>query len=72
MRHVSAKRRGMVLLAVLWVVAAMGLAVTGIVKMVRSEIKAAGMQRQPVACAAKFEDDAQGARQWPAKVACHF
>jgi general secretion pathway protein K len=45
----------MVLLAVLWVVAAMGLAATGIVKMVRSEIKAAGMQRQILIASARAD-----------------
>lgn len=39
-------QRGVALIAVLWLVAAMGLIITGIVQSVRSEAKIAGMQRQ--------------------------
>lgn len=38
--------RGVALVAVLWLVAAMGLIITGIVKAVRTEIQTAAMQRQ--------------------------
>ena len=38
--------RGMALIAVLWLVAAMGLIITGIANAVRSEVKTAGLQRQ--------------------------
>jgi general secretion pathway protein K len=55
MKRPGPRRRGMALLAVLWVVAAMGLAVTGIVQMVRSEIKAAGLQRQILVASAKAD-----------------
>ncbi len=55
MKRHSVPRRGMALLAVLWVVAAMGLAVTGIVQMVRNEIKAAGMQRQILLASTKAD-----------------
>jgi len=55
MKRLRPPRRGMALLAVLWVVAAMGLAVTGIVKMVRNEIKAAGVQRQVLIASARAD-----------------
>lgn len=42
----TARPRGVALIAVLWLVAAMGLIITGIVQSVRSEIKTASFQRQ--------------------------
>ncbi len=39
-------QRGVALIAVLWMVAAMGLIITGIVQAVRSEVRTAGLQRQ--------------------------
>lgn len=44
--------RGMALIAVLWLVAAMGLIVTGVVQSVRSEVRMAGTQRQGVVASA--------------------
>ncbi len=41
-------RRGVALIAVLWLVAAMSLIITGIVQSVRSEIRTVGVQRQAV------------------------
>ena len=55
MKHLRAPRRGMALLAVLWVVAAMALVVTGLVQMVRGEIKSAGLQRQTVIAGARAD-----------------
>lgn len=55
MRQLTSPRRGMALLAVLWVVAAMALAATGIVQMVRNEIKAAGLQRQMLVAGARAD-----------------
>ena len=55
MRQRRSPRRGMALLAVLWVVAAMALAATGIVHMVRNEIKAAGLQRQILVAGARAD-----------------
>jgi len=55
MKRLSPPQRGLALLAVLWVVAAMGLAVTGIVHMVRNEIKAAGLERQIVMASARAD-----------------
>jgi len=46
MRRKPSASRGMALIAVLWMVAAMGLIVTGLVKSVRTEISSGGMQRQ--------------------------
>lgn len=48
MKHVDNKRRascGLALVAVLWIVAAMGLIVTGVVKSLRTEIVSSGHQR---------------------------
>lgn len=42
------RQRGVALLAVLWLVAAMGLIITGIVKSVRGEIRTISLQRQAV------------------------
>lgn len=55
MKRHSPPQRGLALLAVLWVVAAMALAVTGIVQMVRNEIKAAGLERQIVMASARAD-----------------
>lgn len=55
MRRAPLREHGMALLAVLWVVAAMSLAVTGIVHMVRSEIKTASLQRQILIANAKAD-----------------
>ena len=44
----STGQRGVALIAVLWLVAAMGLIVNGVVQSVRSEIRMAAMQRQSV------------------------
>ena len=40
--------RGVALIAVLWLVSAMGLIITGVVQAVRSEVRTAGVQRQMV------------------------
>lgn len=48
MKSLGTNQRGMALLAVLWMVAAMGLIVTGIVQSVRMEAKTAGSHRQVV------------------------
>lgn len=45
MKNPGTKQRGVALIAVLWLVAAMGLIITGIVKAVRSEARTAGLQR---------------------------
>lgn len=45
MRH-TLNRRGMALIAVLWLVAAMSLILTGVVRSVRTEAHTAGLQRQ--------------------------
>ena len=45
---VRAAQRGVALIAVLWLVAAMSLIITGIVQSVRSEIRTVGVQRQAV------------------------
>ena len=44
----KAAQKGVALIAVLWLVAAMSLIITGIVQSVRSEIRTAGVQRQSV------------------------
>ena len=46
MKNPRAAQRGVALIAVLWMVAAMGLIITGIVQAVRSEVRTAGLQRQ--------------------------
>lgn len=46
MRNIWVNQRGVALIAVLWMVAAMGLIITGIVQAVRSEVRTAGLQRQ--------------------------
>lgn len=48
MKKIGLTQRGVALIAVLWLVSAMGLIITGIVKAVRSEIQIAGLQRQTV------------------------
>lgn len=55
MKRHKPPRRGMALLAVLWVVAAMALAVSGLVQMVRNEIKSAGLQRQILIAGARAD-----------------
>ena len=52
MRGRRVAQRGVALIAVLWLVAAMGLIVTGIVQAVRSEARTAGLQRQTVVATA--------------------
>ena len=52
MKNINATQRGMALIAVLWLVAAMGLIITGIVQSVRGEIKIAGSQRQALVAGA--------------------
>jgi general secretion pathway protein K len=47
--------RGMALLAVLWMVAALGLLITGIVHSVRSEVKVSGSQRQVLIASARAD-----------------
>lgn len=46
MKNPGMAQRGVALIAVLWLVAAMGLIITGIVQAVRSEVRSAGLQRQ--------------------------
>lgn len=46
MRNSGVAQRGVALIAVLWLVAAMGLIITGVVQAVRSEARSAGLQRQ--------------------------
>ena len=46
MRGTRVAQRGVALIAVLWLVAAMGLIITGIVQAVRNEVRTAGQQRQ--------------------------
>lgn len=55
MKRIYPPRRGMALLAVLWVVAAMALAATGLVQMVRNEVKSAGLQRQILIAGARAD-----------------
>ena len=50
--RVQMTQRGMALIAVLWLVAAMGLIITGVVQSVRSEVRTAGTQRQAVVAGA--------------------
>lgn len=45
----SVAQRGMALIAVLWLVAAMGIIIAGVVQSVRGEIKTVGLQRQALA-----------------------
>lgn len=52
MRNPLVAQRGVALIAVLWMVAAMGLIITGIVQSVRSEVRTAGLQRQTVVASA--------------------
>lgn len=52
MRIPGVTQRGVALIAVLWMVAAMGLIITGIVQSVRSEVRSAGLQRQTVVASA--------------------
>src|SRR5665647_3436172 len=52
MRNPRVAQRGVALIAVLWMVAAMGLIITGIVQSVRSEVRSAGLQRQTVVASA--------------------
>ena len=44
--------RGVALIAVLWLVAAMGLIITGVVQSVRSEVRTVGLQRQTLVASA--------------------
>jgi len=46
MRNPRVSQRGVALIAVLWLVAAMGLIITGVVQAVRSEAQTTGLQRQ--------------------------
>ena len=46
MKHPEMTQRGVALIAVLWLVAAMGLIITGLVQAVRSEARTTGLQRQ--------------------------
>ena len=46
MRKPRGSQRGVALIAVLWLVAAMGLIITGVVQAVRSEARTTGLQRQ--------------------------
>src|SRR5665647_63806 len=46
MRNSGITQRGVALIAVLWLVAAMGLIITGVVQAVRGEARIAGWQRQ--------------------------
>src|SRR5665811_2241880 len=46
MKHPEMTQRGVALIAVLWLVAAMGLIITGLVQAVRSEAQTTGLQRQ--------------------------
>lgn len=52
MKAHQAPQRGVALIAVLWLVAAMGLIITGIVHAVRGEVRSAGAQRQAVVASA--------------------
>ena len=47
-KAVGLAQRGVALIAVLWLVAAMGLIITGVVQSVRTELRTAGQQRQTV------------------------
>lgn len=48
-KKVRLAQRGVALIAVLWLVAAMGLIITGVVQSVRTEVRTAGQQRQTMA-----------------------
>lgn len=48
MKHDNTAQRGVALIAVLWLVAAMSLIITGIVQSVRSEIRTVGLQRHAI------------------------
>ncbi len=45
---IDLRQRGVALIAVLWLVSAMGLIITGVVQSVRSEVRTVGLQRQAV------------------------
>lgn len=55
MRGARVAQRGVALIAVLWLVAAMGLIITGIVQAVRSEARTAGLQRHAVVANAQAD-----------------
>lgn len=55
MKNISKNQRGVALIAVLWLVAAMGLIMTGIVKSVRNEAQSVGLQRQAVVASAQAD-----------------
>jgi general secretion pathway protein K len=55
MKALQITQRGVALLAVLWLVAAMGLIITGIVKSVRGEIRTVALQRQAVVANARAD-----------------
>lgn len=55
MKYASISQRGVALIAVLWLVAAMGLIITGIVRSVRSEVHTAGVQRQATVAGAQAD-----------------
>ena len=55
MKKMRVPQRGVALIAVLWLVAAMTLIITGVVKAVRVEIQTAGMQRQTVVAGAQAD-----------------
>ena len=55
MKSLGTTQRGMALLAVLWMVAAMGLIITGIVQSVRMETKTAGSHRQVLAASSRAD-----------------
>lgn len=55
MQALRISQRGVALIAVLWLVAAMGLIITGIVKSVRGEIRTIGLQRQSVIANARAD-----------------
>ncbi len=52
MKNPGVAQRGVALIAVLWLVAAMGLIITGIVQAVRSEVRTVGLQRQALVASA--------------------
>ncbi len=52
MKNTEIPQRGMALIAVLWLVAAMGLIITGIVHAVRIEVQSAGLQRHALVAGA--------------------
>ena len=55
MKRLGTPQSGMALLAVLWMVAAMGLMITSVVRSVRSEAKTAGLQRQVLTASARAD-----------------